>query len=66
LKDDEPVYIYTIEVLIDKNMEFKHKYTKLINYEIVEPSVSAYNSPLLLVPKKSLPSSDKKKVAISN
>jgi len=29
--------------------------------EIVEPSVPPYNSPLLLVPKKSLPNSENKK-----
>jgi len=34
---------------------------KLIKDKIVKPSVSAYNSPLLLVPEKSIPGSDKKK-----
>jgi len=34
---------------------------KLIKDKIVEPSVSAYNSPLLIVPKKSMSRSDKKK-----
>jgi len=30
----------------------------------VKPSVSAYNSPLLLVPKKSIPGPDKKKLRL--
>jgi len=41
--------------------EIQKQVQKLINDEIVEPSVSPYNSPLLLVPKKSLPNSENKK-----
>lgn len=34
--------------------EMSRQVTKLIEDKIVEPSVTEYNSPILLVPKKSL------------
>jgi len=41
--------------------EIQKQFQKLISDKIVDPSVSPYNSPLLLVTKKSLPNSEKKK-----
>jgi len=61
LKDEEPVYIKNYRSPHSQKDEIQAQVQKLIKDKIVEPSVSAYNSPLLLVPKKSIPGSDKKK-----
>lgn len=41
--------------------EIQKQVGKLITDGIIEPSVSEYNSPLLLVPKKPSPGSEEKK-----
>jgi len=41
--------------------EVEKQVDKLIKDKIVKPSVSEYNSPLLIVPKKSLPNCDTKR-----
>jgi len=61
LKDDEPVYVKNYRCPHSQIEEIQHQVGKLIEQNIVEPSVSPYNSPLLLVPKKSLPGSKEKK-----
>ncbi|KAH8376522.1 hypothetical protein KR200_007314, partial [Drosophila serrata] len=61
VKDDAPVYIKNYRSPHSQVQEIQSQVQKLIDDKIVEPSTSAYNSPLLLVPKKSLPDSDKKK-----
>jgi len=61
LKDEEPVYIKNYRSPHSQKDEIQAQVQKLIKDKIVEPSVSAYNSPLLLVPKKSIPGSDIKK-----
>lgn len=61
LKDDEPVYTKNYRSPHSQVEEIQAQVQKLIKDKIVEPSVSQYNSPLLLVPKKSSPNSDKKK-----
>jgi len=61
LKDDEPVYVKNYRSPHSQVNEIQKQVGKLITDGIVEPSVSEYNSPLLLVPKKSSPTSDSKK-----
>jgi len=61
LKDDEPVYFKNNRSPHSQKDEIQTQVDKLIKYKVVEPSVSAYNSPILLVPKKSIPGSDKNK-----
>jgi len=61
LKDDEPIYIKNYRSPHSHIEEIQKQVGKLISDKIVEPSVSEYNSPLLLVPKKSLPNSQEKK-----
>lgn len=61
LKDETPVYIKNYRLPHNHKPEIKKHIDKLIKDDIVEPSVSEYNSPILLVPKKSLPNSSEKK-----
>jgi len=60
LKDEEPVYIKNYRSPHSQKDETQAQVQKLIIGKIVEPSVSAYKNALLLVPKKSIPGSDKK------
>jgi len=57
MKDDDPVYIKNYKIPHSQ----KDEVDKLMKDKIVEPSVSEYNSPLLIVPKKSLPNCDTKR-----
>lgn len=61
VKDKEPVYIKNYRIPHTHKEEIDKQVQKLIDDGIVEPSNSEYNSPILLVPKKSLPGSDKKR-----
>jgi len=61
LKDDEPIYIKNYRIPESQKEEIHRQVNKLIDDKIVEPAVSEYNSPLLLVPKKSLPGSATKR-----
>jgi len=65
LKDDKPVYIKNYRSPHSQVNEIQKQVGKLITDGIVEPSVSEYNSPLLLVPKKQSPGSEQK-MAISD
>jgi len=58
MKDDEPVYIKNYRIPHSQKDEVEKQVDKLIKDKIVEPSVSEYNSSLLIVPKKSLPICD--------
>lgn len=57
LKDDEPSYVKNYRKPHSQQAEISKQVTKLVEDKIVEPSVSKYNSLLLLVPKKPLPNS---------
>lgn len=61
VKDKQPVYIKNYRIPHTHKEEIERQVTKLISDGIVEPSHSEYNSPILLVPKKSLPSSKEKR-----
>ena len=61
VKDSTPVYIKNYRIPHVHKEEIDKQVNKLINDKIVEPSHSEYNSPILLVPKKSLPNSEQKR-----
>jgi len=65
LKDNKPVYIKNYRSPHSQVNEIQKQVGKLITDGIVEPYVSEYNSPLLLVPKKPSPGSEQK-MAISD
>lgn len=60
INDETPVYIKNYRLPQTQLEEIEEQVENLLQIDIVEPSVSAYNSPLLIVPKKS--SGDKKKM----
>lgn len=53
LNDNTPVYIKNYRLPQTQKEEIDKQVTKLINNDLIEPSQSAYNSPIILVPKKS-------------
>lgn len=59
LNDNVPVYIPNYKTIHSQGVEIEKQVQKMLTEEIIEPSVSSYNSPILLVPKKS-EESDKK------
>lgn len=61
MKDDEPVYIKNYRIPQVHKEEISRQLGKLIKDDIVEPSTSEYNSPILLVPKKPLPGKQEKR-----
>ncbi len=61
LKDDIPVYIKNYRIPQSHKEEIDKKVEAMLENGTIEPSISEYNSPVLLVPKKSLPGSTEKK-----
>ena len=59
LNDPSPVYIKNYRTPEVHREEIKKQVSKMLKEKIIKPSVSPYNSPILLVPKKS--STDEKK-----
>lgn len=57
--DNQPVYTKNYRIPHSQKAEINAQVTKMYKNDIIEPSVSSYNSPVLLVPKKSV-SGDKK------
>ena len=53
LTDQGAVYIPNYKTLHAQKPEIKNQIDKMMNDNIIEPSISNYNSPILLVPKKS-------------
>ena len=53
VKDNEPVYRKNYRVPHTQKRIIDEKVKKMLDEDIIEPSCSAYNSPILLVPKKS-------------
>lgn len=52
LNDQVPVYIPNYKTIHSQGDEMAKQIQKLLDDDIIEPSVSPYNSPILLVPKK--------------
>lgn len=61
LHDKEPVYIKNYRIPHAQKEEVNKQIDKLIKDDIIEPSISEYNSPILLVPKKPLPDTTQKR-----
>lgn len=53
LIDPDPVYIKNYRLPKTEKKEIKKQVEKLIDNDLIEPSQSNFNSPLILVPKKS-------------
>lgn len=53
LKDKTPVYIKNYRLPHQQKEMIDAKIDKMLTEEVIEPSASPYNSPLILVPKKS-------------
>lgn len=53
LNEKNPVYIKNYRIPEAHKKEVIIQVEKMLNDKIIQPSVSPYNSPLLLVPKKS-------------
>ena len=51
--DDKPVYVKNYRTPIAQRNEIERQVKEMLDKEIIEPSMSEYNSPVLLVPKKS-------------
>ena len=64
LKDKSPVYIKNYRNAQCHKEEICRQVDNLIANDIIEPSVSSYNSPLLLVPKKSTTSEKKWRLVV--
>jgi hypothetical protein len=59
--DDNPVYTKNYRIPHAHKEEIQKQVEKMLDDNIIEPSVSEYNSPILLVPKKALPGSAEKR-----
>lgn len=53
LKDDNPVYAKNYRLPKTQKQEIEKQVQKLLDNELIEPSTSSFNSPLIVVPKKS-------------
>lgn len=53
LSDKNPVYIKNYRMPFTQKSEVKRQVTKMLDDGLIEPSKSNYNSPVILVPKKS-------------
>lgn len=52
-RDEQPIYIKNYRHPQTQKEEINKQVSKLLDNKLIEPSVSSYNSPLILVPKKS-------------
>lgn len=52
-KTDQPVYVKNYRLPQSQKEEINNQVAKLLSNNLIEPSVSSFNSPLILVPKKS-------------
>lgn len=64
LNDNVPVYIPNYKTIHAQGEEIERQVQKMLKDEIIEPSVSSYNSPILLVPKKSDNSENKWRLVV--
>lgn len=53
IADNKPVYVKNYRLPYTQKLEVEKQVTKLLKNDLIEPSQSSYNSPIVLVPKKS-------------
>lgn len=53
IKDDSPTYIKNYRTPHSQKAEIHQQISNLLSNSLIEPSTSCYNSPIILVPKKS-------------
>lgn len=53
LRDQQPVYTKSYRIPQSQKSEINNQVSHMLKNDIIEPSTSSYNSPVLLVPKKS-------------
>lgn len=64
VKDPEPVYIKNYRLPHAQKTEIDTQINKLLENDVIEPSHSSYNSPIILVPKKSVDGKKKYRLCI--
>lgn len=64
LKDNEPVFTRPYRLPHSQNQEVERQVNELIKNQLIEPTISNYNSPLILVPKKSTNGSKKFRMCV--
>lgn len=62
--DNEPVYIKNYRTPYMQKEEIRNQVHKLLENDLIEPSTSNYNSPIILVPKKSSDNTKKWRMCI--
>lgn len=60
INDETPVYSKNYRIAHGQKAEIDKQVDKLLTNELIEPSLSPFNSPIILVPKKSLDNKEKK------
>lgn len=61
LKNYDPVFIKNYRTPYSDKSEIDRQVQKMLDDDIIESSISEYNNPILLVPKKPLPGSNEKR-----
>lgn len=64
MTDDSPVYTKNYRLAHGQKEEINKQVNKLLENDLIEPSLSPYNSPIILVPKKSTDGSKKWRLCI--
>lgn len=64
LRDDEPVYTKNYRLPHYQRAEIKSQVQKLLESDLIEMSTSPYNSPLIIVPKKSTDGTKKYRMCV--
>lgn len=64
LNDSSPVYVKNYRYPFSQKDEISKQINNMIENNVIEPSISSYNSPIILVPKKSLNGEKKYRLCI--
>lgn len=62
--DNQPVYVKNYRLPHTQKLEIDKQVNKLLENDLIEPSVSSFNSPVILVPKKSTDGTKKYRMCI--